>query len=140
LHFLGKVSNLTYSLTALLYSAIKKEDSHTFDSNKYFSTIEKASVASYILASASVGLLSHWIGLGSFAVAGTIYLLAIVFLIFGIHENNIENKQLKKPKAFISKTIDDLTYIRKNKELKILLPIRMLNQVETILGILWLVV
>ncbi len=130
-------SFISGALSALLYSNVKKEDDDKFDSSKYFSIIEKTSVASYILASASVGFLSQLLGLYSFAVAGGIYLVAVVIVGLNVHEEFI-SKTHKKLSEFISQAISGLKYIGSNKELKILLPIRMLNQIETILGILWL--
>lgn len=131
-------SFISGALSALLYTTTKNEEADKFDSNKYFSVIEKVSVASYIIASASVGFLSHWLGLYSFAIAGIIYLMAVAMVMISVHENAVNNRPHKKISDFISKAISGLKYISSNKELKILLPIRMLNQVETILGILWL--
>ncbi|MDD4976682.1 MAG: MFS transporter [Bacteriovorax sp.] len=131
-------SFISGALSALLYSSTKNEDAGKFDSNKYFSIIEKTSVSSYILASASVGFLSHWLGLYSFAVAGLIYLFAVIIVSISVHEEATNDKPHKKLSEFISKAILGLKYIISNNELKILLPIRMLNQVESILGILWL--
>ncbi|MDO9182818.1 MAG: MFS transporter, partial [Bacteriovorax sp.] len=130
-------SFISGALSALLYSNVKREDDDKFDSSKYFSIIEKTSVASYILASASVGFLSQLLGLYSFAVAGGIYLVAVVIVGLNVHEKFIL-KTHKKLSEFISQAISGLKYIGSNKEFKILLPIRMLNQIETIVGILWL--
>lgn len=131
-------SFISGALSALLYTTTKNEEAETFDSSKYFSIIEKTSVASYIIASASVGFLSYWLGLYSFGVAGVIYLLAVAMVAVSVHEEISSNKPHKKMSDFISKAFSGLKYISSNKELKILLPIRMLNQVESILGILWL--
>jgi MFS family permease len=130
-------SFISGALSALLYSNVKDEQSNNFDSSKYFSIIEKTSVASYILASASVGFLSKWLGLYSFSVAGLIYLIAVIIVSISIHEK-INLKVHKKMSEFINQAISGLKYIASSKDLKILLPVRMLNQVETILGILWL--
>ncbi|QDK42382.1 hypothetical protein DOM21_13195 [Bacteriovorax stolpii] len=130
-------SFISGALSALLYSNAKKEGEESFDSNKYFSIIEKASVASYILASASVGFLSKWLGLNSFAVAGAIYFVSVMFVLFLVQEEFI-SKSHKKIEVFLKQALSGLRYISKNHELKILLPVRMLNQVESILGILWL--
>ena len=129
-------SFISGALSALLYSNVKRTNDK-FDSSKYFSIIEKTSVASYILASASVGFLSQLLGLYSFAVAGGIYLISVLIVSFSVHEEFI-SKTHKKLSEFIAQAISGLKFIGSNKELKILLPIRMLNQVETILGILWL--
>ncbi|MEA9358461.1 MFS transporter [Bacteriovorax sp. PP10] len=130
-------SFISGALSALLYASAKDQEKDKFNSSKYFSIIEKTSVASYILASASVGFLSKWLGLFSFSVAGIIYLIAVFIVAVSIHEEII-NKTHKKLSEFINQAISGLKYIGSNKDLKILLPIRMLNQVETILGILWL--
>lgn len=130
-------SFISGALSALLYSNAKNEEVSAFDSNKYFSIIEKTSVASYILASASVGFLSKWLGLKSFAVAGIIYLVSVLFVLVSVHEEQVR-KSHKKISEFFAQAFSGLKYISKNHELKILLPVRMLNQIESILGILWL--
>jgi hypothetical protein len=44
----------------------------------------------------------------------------------------------RKLDGLFNKALESFRFISGNKELKILLPVRMLNQVESILGILWL--
>lgn len=130
-------SFISGALSALLYSNAKSEEAGAFDSNKYFSTIEKTAVASYILASASVGFLSKWLGLKSFAIAGLIYLVSVLFVLVSVHDEQIKRSH-KQISEFVAQAFSGLKYISKNHELKILLPVRMLNQIESILGILWL--
>lgn len=130
-------SFISGALSALLYSSVKDEEKNKFNSSRYFSVIEKTSVASYIFASASVGFLSKWLGLYSFSVAGLIYLIAVLIVAISVNEEVIK-KTSKKLSEFVDQAASGLKYIGSSRDLKILLPIRMLNQVESILGILWL--
>ena len=130
-------SFISGALSSLLYSNSKDDDGNCFDSSKYFSLIEKSSVASYVLASASVGFLTKWYGLNSFLFASFVFFISTIILVLNIHED----KKIAKHKTlsqFFDTAKTGLGFIGNNKGLKLLVPVRMLNQVETILGVLWL--
>lgn len=126
------------ALSSLLYSVTKNEEGVQFNSNRYFSITEKVAVVSYVLASASVGFLSHWIGKGSFLVAAVFFLTGAVFVSTQIEEELIEKKEGCKKKEFFLRIREGFAGIRASFNLKILLPVRLLHQIETILGVLWL--
>lgn len=126
------------ALSALLFGANKIQDGETFNSNRYFSVTEKTAVASYIIASVSVGFLSEWFGRGAFLFAGAFYFVAAIFVSLAIKELPPEREFHSTRKEFAARTIEGLRAIRASLQLKALLPIRILHQVETILGVLWL--
>lgn len=126
------------ALSALLFGINKEQDGDSFNSNRYFSMTEKAAVASYILASISVGFLTAWIGKGSFIFAGAFYLIAAVFIGVLIRELPPEREFHSTRKEFAIRIREGLSAIGNSIQLKALLPIRILHQVETILGVLWL--
>lgn len=126
------------ALSALLFGSAKEEDGDSFNSNRYFSMIEKIAVASYIVASVSVGFLSEWLGRGSFAVAGGFYLAAAAFVALALHELSPEREFHSTKQEFLSRIREGFAGIKASIQLKALLPIRILHQVETILGVLWL--
>jgi MFS family permease len=68
------------ALSSLMFGSAKTEDGDGFNSNRYFSLTEKVAVASYIVASASVGFLSQWFGRGAFLFAGLFYLSAAIIV------------------------------------------------------------
>lgn len=131
-------SYVSGALSALLFGINKDQDGEDFNSNRYFSMTEKVAVASYIVASVSVGFLSEWFGRGSFLIAGAFYLFAAVFVAILIQELPPEREFHSTRKEFVSQIREGLAAIRQSIQLKALLPIRVLHQVETILGVLWL--
>ena len=131
-------SYVSGALSALLFGMNKDQDGEGFNSNRYFSVTEKIAVASYIVASVSVGFLSEWFGRGSFLIAGAFYLLAALFIALLIQELPPEREFHSTRKEFIVRTREGLSAIRQSMQLKALLPIRVLHQLETILGVLWL--
>lgn len=126
------------ALSSLMFATAKSEDGAEFNSSRYFSLIEKVAVASYVLGSASVGFLSEWFGRQSFLFAGVFFLLAAAFVALSLRELPPERNHASLRKEFFSRISIGFSGIRQSIQLKILLPVRMLHQVETILGILWL--
>lgn len=131
-------SYVSGALSALLFGINKDQDGNGFNSNRYFSMTEKIAVASYILASVSVGFLSEWFGRGSFLIAGAFYLFAAIFVAILIQELPPERGFHSTRQEFMVRVREGLLAIRQSSQLKALLPIRVLHQVETILGVLWL--
>lgn len=131
-------SYVSGALSALLFGINKDQDGNDFNSNRYFSMTEKIAVASYILASVSVGFLSEWFGRGSFLIAGAFYLFASIFVAILIRELPPEREFHSARQEFMVRVREGLSAIRQSIQLKALLPIRVLHQVETILGVLWL--
>lgn len=131
-------SYVSGALSALLFDANKDQDGEDFNSNHYFSMTEKVAVASYVVASVSVGFLSQWFGRGSFLIAGAFYFLAAAFVAFFMSELPPEREFHSTRKEFVSRIKEGFAAIRSSIQLKALLPIRVLHQVETILGVLWL--
>lgn len=131
-------SYVSGALSALLFGINKDQDGDGFNSNRYFSMTEKIAVASYILASVSVGFLSEWFGRGSFLIAGGFYLFAAIFIAALIRELPPEREFHSTRQEFMVRVREGLLAIRQSIQLKALLPIRVLHQVETILGVLWL--
>jgi len=131
-------SYVSGALSALLFGTAKEEGGEAFNSNRYFSMTEKAAVASYIIASISVGFLSEGMGRGSFLVAGGFYFIAAIFIAGSIKELPPEREYHSTRKEFFSRLSEGFAGIRASGQLLVLLPIRILHQVETILGILWL--
>lgn len=126
------------ALSALMFGNAKDEDGDSFNSNRYFSSIEKVSVASFVIASMSVGFLSEWFGRGAFLFASGFYLLAAFFIAFFIHELPPEGEYHSTRKEFFSRIKEGFQGIRASADLMTLLPIRILHQIETILGVLWM--
>ncbi len=126
------------ALSALMYGNSKDEDGGSFNSNRYFSSIEKVAVASYVIASVSVGFLSEWFGRGAFLFAGGFYFLAALFIAGAIHELPPEREYHSARKEFFSRIKEGFAGVRASVQLMALLPIRILHQVETIIGVLWL--
>ena len=126
------------ALSALMYGAANSEGGESFNSNRYFSATEKVAVVSYILASLSLGFLSQYFGAKSFLFAGGLFLIAACFVGFAFQELPPEREHKSLRKEFKSRIQEGFAGIRQSLQLKVLLPVRMLHQVETILGILWL--
>lgn len=126
------------ALSALMFGNAKSEDGEGFNSNRYFSSIEKVAVASYVLASVSVGFLSEWFGRGAFLFGAGFYILAALFVAAAIHELPPEREYHSARKEFFARIREGFAGIRASSQLMALLPIRILHQIETILGILWL--
>jgi MFS family permease len=126
------------ALSSLMFGNARGEDGETFNSNRYFSATEKVAVASFIVASASVGFISEWFGRGSFLIASFFFLFAAIFVTLALPEPKIERHHRNLGKEFVTKITDGISGIRKSAQLMVLLPVRMLHQIETILGILWL--
>lgn len=126
------------ALSALMFGNAKSEDGEGFNSNRYFSSIEKVAVASYVLASMSVGFLSEWFGRGAFLFGAGFYFLAALFVAAAIHELPPEREYHSARKEFFARIREGFAGIRTSSQLMALLPIRILHQIETILGILWL--
>lgn len=126
------------ALSALMFGNAKSEDGEGFNSNRYFSSIEKIAVASYVLASVSVGFLSEWFGRGAFLFGAGFYFLAALFVAAAIHELPPEREYHSARKEFFARIREGFAGIRASSQLMALLPIRILHQIETILGILWL--
>ena len=126
------------ALSALMFGAAKGEDGPGFNSNHYFSSTEKAAVASYIIASAAVGFLSAWFGRSAFLFGAVFYFVAAVFVWLALHELPPEREFKSTRKEFFLRINEGFAAIKSSVQLIALLPIRILHQVETILGILWL--
>lgn len=131
-------SFISGALPALMYGAATVEDGEKFNSNRYFSVTEKTAVASYVLASLSVGFLSEYFGAKSFLFSAALFLLATVFIANRFHELPKQREFRSLRKEFSARIAEGFSYIRQSLQLRVLLPIRMLHQVETILGVLWL--
>jgi MFS family permease len=125
------------AMSGLLYASAKNHDGESFVSAKYFSITERAAIASYVLASASVGFLSQFLGLKSFIVAAIFFVLPAFVIFFALKDDSTESNK-RKLDGLLKKALESFRFISKNRDLRILLPVRMLNQVESILGILWL--
>lgn len=126
------------ALSSLLFATAKNEGGANFNSNKYFSLTEKVAVASYVIASASVGFLSDVFERQSFAVAGLFFLFASLFVAYLVNELPPERTQSSLRQEFFTRISLGFKGIKDSSILKVLLPVRMLHQVETILGVLWL--
>lgn len=126
------------ALSALMFGNAKEEDGESFNSNRYFSSIEKVAVASYVVASISVGFLSAWFGRGAFLFASGFYFLAALFIAGAIHELPPEREYRSARKEFFARIREGFGGVRASAKLMALLPIRILHQVETIIGVLWL--
>lgn len=126
------------ALSALMFGNAKDEDGGSFNSNRYFSSIEKVAVASYVIASVSVGFLSEWFGRGAFLFGGGFYFMAALFIAGAIHELPPEREYHSARKEFFARVREGFAGVRASALLLALLPIRILHQVETILGVLWL--
>jgi len=126
------------ALSSLMFGNAKNEDEESFNSNQYFSATEKVAVASYILASVSVGFISQWLGRQSFLIAGFFFLIAAVFVSLALSEAKSERGHRNLGQEFLTKIKDGLAGIKKSTQLMVLLPVRMFHQIETILGVLWL--
>ena len=131
-------SFISGALSALMFGSAKSEDGESFNSNQYFSATEKVAVASYVLASASVGVLSQFFGRYSFLLAGCFFLLASTFVAMALNEQNRERKHHSLLKEYSDRLSLGFKAIKNSVQLKVLLPVRMLHQIETILGVLWI--
>lgn len=121
-----------------MFGNAKDDDGDKFNSNHYFSSIEKTAVASYVIASASIGFLSEWFGRGAFIFASAFFLFSAIFVAFAIHELPPEREYHSARKEFLSRIGEGFSAIRGSLKLVALVPIRILHQMETILGVLWL--
>jgi len=126
------------ALSALLFGTNKEQDGEKFNSNRYFSKTEKAAVASYILASASVGFLTEEMGRGAFLVAGLVYFCAALFVAACVQNLPPTREFHSARKEFFVRIGEGFAAIRESIQLQTLLPVRVLHQIETILGVLWL--
>lgn len=129
-------SFISGALSALLYSNAKTEEKD-FDSNKYFSLIEKTSVASYVLASVAVGFTTKYLGIYSLLVASLVFFLSTLVFVILIKDDKKE-VQHKSFSQFRNMAQVGYNEIKSSFDLKLLIPVRLLNQIETILGVLWL--
>ena len=129
-------SFISGALSALLYSNAKAEEKD-FDSNKYFSLIEKTSVASYIIASVAVGITTKYLGIYSLLVASGVFLFSTLIFAVLIKDDKKEAHH-KTFSQFKRMAEDGYKEIKSSFDLKLLIPVRLLNQIETILGVLWL--
>lgn len=111
------------ALSALMFGNAKSEDGEGFNSNRYFSSIEKIAVASYILASVSVGFLSEWFGRGEFLLGAEFYFLAALFVAAAIHELPPEREYYSARKEFFGRIREGFAGIRASSQLMALLPI-----------------
>lgn len=127
------------ALSSLLFGIAKEEGRESFNDNQYFSILEKTNVASFVFASISIGFFSEWFGRGSFFIAGAFYFLSSLFITFRLAElPPAERIHASAKKEFFQRLKEGFSGVMSSIELKTLLPVRMLHQVETILGILWL--
>lgn len=126
------------ALSSLLFTTNKDEDGEAFNSNRYFSRTEKVAVGSYILASASVGFLSEWYGRGTFLIGAVFFAAAAGFIAASIKELPPERDYHSTRIEFFSRIREGFSGVRASLQLMTLLPIRILHQIETIIGILWL--
>ncbi|MGE3756113.1 MAG: MFS transporter [Pseudobdellovibrionaceae bacterium] len=131
-------SLLTRSIAALTFESTRNEDRENFNSNRFVSVTEKAAVASYILASFFVGFLAEYMGRSSLLIGGVFFLGTSLFVAFRFSELSGKRTQETIQKEFIVRIKESYSIIVKSAELKALLPIRMLHQVESILGVMWL--
>lgn len=131
-------SFVTRSVAALMYETNRGEDKDDFNSNHYFSALEKAAVASYILASFSVGFLAEYMGRSSLLIGGVFFLATSVFVALRFKELSGNRKKETIQKEFLDRMMESYSIIKRSAELKALLPIRMLHQLETVLGVMWL--
>ncbi|MBK9322417.1 MAG: MFS transporter [Bdellovibrionaceae bacterium] len=106
------------ALSALLFGAAKEEDGESFNSNRYFSMIEKVAVASYIVASVLVGFLSESFGRGAFLCAGAFYLAAAGFIAFALSELSPEREFHSTRKEFVARIREGLAAIRQSIQLQ----------------------
>lgn len=131
-------SLLTRSISALTFETVRNEDKAGFNSNYYFSVVEKAAVASYILASFSVGFLAEYMGRSSLLIGSVFFLGTSAFVASRFKELSGNRKQETIQSEFISRMAESFAIIKRSPELRSLLPIRMLHQLEGVLGVLWL--
>ena len=130
-------SFISGALTALLYSHAKETELSNFNSNKYFSLIEKTSVASYVIASLGVGFFTKYLEIYSLLLASFVFLIST--FIFGIIiPDDRKNPHHRPLSQFLGVAKNGYNEIKNNFDLKLLMPLRLLNHVESILGILWL--
>jgi MFS family permease len=131
-------SFVTRSIAALMYETNRGEGQGRFNSNHYFSVTEKSAVASYILASFSVGFLAESFGRSSLLVGSIFFLATSVFVATRFKEISTRRTEKTLKKEFFSRMSESIAIIKKSPELKALLPIRMLHQFESVLGVMWL--
>ena len=131
-------SFVTRAISALMFETARTEGAADFNSNKYFSATEKAAVASYILASFAVGFLSEYLGRSSLLIGGVFFMSTSIFVASKFKEVLTARKQETLQKEFVSRMTESFSIIKKSTELKVLLPIRMLHQIESVLGVMWL--
>lgn len=130
-------SFISGALSALLYSHAKEKELSNFNSNKYFSLVEKTSVASYVIASFGVGFFTKYLGIYSLLLASLVFLISTI--IFGVLIPDDKRESHHKPFAqFLGIAKSGYNEIKGNFDLKLLMPLRLLNHVESILGVLWL--
>lgn len=131
-------SFVTRSVAALMYETNRGEDRDSFNSNHYFSALEKAAVASYILASFSVGFFAEYMGRSSLLIGSVFFLATSIFVASRFKELSGNRRQETLQKEFWDRMVESYSIIKRSAELKALLPIRMLHQLESVLGVMWL--
>lgn len=131
-------SFVTRSIASLMYETTRNENRDEFNSNHYFSATEKAAVASYILASFSVGFLAEYMGRESLII-GCVFFVGTSIFVASRFKNIPSNRTEEKiHKEFFSRMKESFLIIKGSPELKALLPIRVLHQIESVLGVMWL--
>lgn len=131
-------SFVTRSVAALMYETSRGEEKDGFNSNHYFSALEKAAVASYILASFSVGFLAEYMGRSSLLIGSVFFFGTSIFVTSRFKELSGNRRKETIQKEFWDRMAESYSIIKRSAELKALLPIRMLHQLETVLGVMWL--
>ena len=126
------------ALSSLMFGNVKNSEGVDFNSSHYFSSLEKVAVASYILASISIGILSEFLGRASFLFGAIFFAAAATVLAIGFKNDGADRKHRSLVDEYSQKLSKGMSAIKSSLQLKILLPIRILHQIETILGVLWL--
>ena len=123
--------------SSLMYETAREEGRDTFNNNRYFSMTEKSAVATYIVASFAVGFLSDWMGRKSLLVGGVFFVASALFIAFRYRELQKEHTTVCLKTEFFSRVALGYSVIRKSPKLLTLLPIRVLHQVEAVVGVMW---
>lgn len=131
-------SFVTRSIASLMYESNRNEEKEKFNSNHYFSATEKAAVASYILASFSVGFLAEYMGRESLLIGGFFFIGTSFFIASQFRNISSVRVEEKIHQEFLSRMKESFFIIKNSPELKALLPIRVLHQMESVLGVMWL--
>ncbi len=131
-------SFVTRAVMSLMFETARTEEANRFNSNHFFSSMEKAAVASYILASFLVGFLSDWMGRSSLLIGGVFFLGASLFIASRFWESETRRSEHSLGKEFRERLRIGFSVIKRSPELTTLLPVRILHQIESILGVMWL--